>query len=108
MYLLVISLKSKNIPVQTAVSVCSPRQLDCAEEARGNVSECEQQCEGTLITNIDHDIEVENYIAANGIESDAVFEDYENFKTYFFRLFTTNKMAIVATYVYHTLNCQVT
>ena len=83
MYLLLISLKSQNIPVQTTVSVCSPRQLDCAEEARGNVSECQQQCEGTLITNIDHDIEVENYIAANGIESDAVFEDYENFKNNF-------------------------
>ena len=26
---------------------------------------------------------MENYIAANDIESDAVFEDYENFKNYF-------------------------
>ena len=76
-------MNDKYLLIQTAVEVCGPRQLDCAEEAQANLNACRQQCEGTLITNIDHDISVENDIAENNIDIDAILEDYEHFKTNF-------------------------
>ena len=64
--------------------MCSPSQLDCADQTVVSRSGCQQQCEGLLITNIDHDIEVENAVASNNIyDIDNILEDYEHYKNHF-------------------------